>query len=625
MFDTSQLFRDYMAKYERQFECRVSVDGTVYGISEIISLEVEDSIASNEELELGAVIASKLTISIRTLNTISDNSQVLPEIRMLGDSGSTEWIPLGVFYIYSSSYQGGVWSITAFDRLNLTDQKFISGLTYPESMVNVLNEICVKLDLTLDASVTVDPTYQIPYKNEDISIRDMLSYIASAHGACVKLTKRGELAFLGFKASSTPTAKITPSDYTRLTQTNPIKTYTKLKAVYNTDGEFLEVGVGDSNHTLCFYNEFITEDILINIFNTLSGFSYVPISLQWRGNIYTEVGDTVSIGKGSLVTWDTCSYTWSGAEIPWDGVEFFTSVVLRSKLVFKGGLSTEISSPAPSEQKSSLEYEGSLSKQVKSALKQDLDYYGVVIGRQSGLKIKHSSGRSEVTLNSDKIAFEVDGEDVLYFDAVNKKYKYKGEVVIDSATDLGKRISFIDGNGVFSGSIDVDDDVYIGDDLIFGNGKLAIRSYASGYYLERGGVASLKFWSDALYVYGSIAISSGRTLGVISGENTLSGRIYMYSDRLELLSPSSNMPVNIYGYLAHKGSRLGFYNTSPISQPNIAWTKPVVVTQTAGSTYTSNEQSMLNNLKKDVQNLQRTLSELWGAVVNLGLARYYTW
>ena len=77
--------------------------------------------------------------------------------------------------------------------------------------------------------------------------------------------------------------------------------------------------------------------------------------------------------------------------------------------------------------------------------------------------------------------------------------------------------------------------------------------------------------------------------------------------------------VNFGDALHHIGTTLGFFNTAVTTKTAVADPSAVATTQTAGATYTANEQTMLANLKSDVTALQSKLTSLIDALQSYGL------
>ena len=305
-------------------------------------------------------------------------------------------MPLGKYYVDTRGYQNNVWTFTCFDKLILSQQTFVSALTYPASIAAVFTELRGQLGLTADASVVIDPSYTIPYKDLEITMREMLGYIASAHGASVRLTKDTEqISFVKFKPNATRT-NILASEYFHEQQTNPLKTFTAIRLTYNTDGEFLTAGSGDEDHTLNIYNPFMTQTMLNTVFAAFNGFLYTPFTMDWKGNPTINVGDSVTVKQRSGST--------------------YPAVILTNKSSYKGDLKSTITAPSNSTQRSETDYKGGLKQFVNAQLAKGVQlgepYYGVTIGRANGIKIEKSDGVSKATFNSDKIEIARNGSSV---------------------------------------------------------------------------------------------------------------------------------------------------------------------------------------------------------------------
>jgi len=401
VYTVSELFKQYITKSDREFEVKALVGAITYNNTSVIEFEIDDSVVSSDNFSIGNVITSKLTFQIKTADTIPTNAKITPYVRLNGSGGFTEWVALGSYYIDNRGHQNGVWKFTCYDKLILTQQTFVSALVYPISMQLVFNEIVAQLSLVVDSSVVINPAYMIPYKDLDITIRDMLGYIASAHGASVKMTKDEKLAFVKFLPDAAKTL-ILASDYFRANETNPLKTYTAVKLIYNTDGEFLTAGSGSADNTLSFYNPFMDQTMLDTIFAAINGLAYTPVNMDWKGRPNIEVGDAITVTRRDGST--------------------FPSIILSNKMSFKGGLRTTSIAPSYSEQRSEFDYKGSLSKQVANAVKLDAPYYGVTIGRANGIKVEKSDGSGKLILNSDTIEMSDEaGAPVLKLDGVTRK------------------------------------------------------------------------------------------------------------------------------------------------------------------------------------------------------------
>jgi hypothetical protein len=460
MYSVSELFKVLVGYRDRQFELKAVVDGVEYLDDQVVDFEIEDSLVLEEDFTIGTVNASKLIISLRTLNTIATNAKITPYIRLKGitwaqaallwedadfDWAATgsEWLKLGDFYIESRSLlRNHLQRFTCLDKLITAAQPFTTSLVYPETMQNVFDEIMTTLGMTADSSVVIDASYEIPYEPDgaDYSFRDILSYIASSNSSSIKMTKNGEVGFVKFNTGATATS-IGEDLYITAEQTNPVKTITKIVVTYNSEGETLEEGTGDEENTLYLYNPFITEDIIDDMFAQLEDFSYTPYSLLWRGNVYLETGDNISITVPNVLTWEDAKLPWADADFPWEQDSLtYESLILQNKMTFRGGLITSSQAQAKSYQETEFDYKGSISETVKNldkdAVKLEEAYYGVVIGRTSGINIEKSDSSSKVTFNSDVLEWTVGGVQKLSYNSVEDRLDYTGSIVITAGSGI---------------------------------------------------------------------------------------------------------------------------------------------------------------------------------------------
>lgn len=402
----STTFQNLSKSHSRKVETQAIINSTVYPSSKIISFLIEDALTSTDEYTIGEVLPSKLTLKLNTSDIIPPNATIEPQVRFLDTDANSEWLSLGYFKIDRRT-KGTVLEFEALDRLIETNQPFNSSLDYPNTMVNVFNEILSLLGFTTDSSISINPLYEVPYKDEDITIHDMLSFIASAHGANIKMVGLNKIGFKKWQGYSTSEA-ITKKDYMDFKETNEVKTYTRIECIYNSSGEYLESGTGSDDETISFYNPYITEEIMTSLLTMYNGFAYQPYNISWRCRPYLEVGDSLAItnNEGTIVN----------------------SLVISKTENYVGGISGILSASSSSEQESEYQYEGSLTRSVRKAIKADEPYYGVTMGRTNGIQVKRSDNLSEMTLNSDTWEVLVEGQPVLYIDYLAKKLIFNGEL-----------------------------------------------------------------------------------------------------------------------------------------------------------------------------------------------------
>ncbi|WP_336759444.1 hypothetical protein [Paenibacillus sp. USHLN196] len=463
MFPISPLYTDYLRRPDREFIVKAVVGTEEYNDTRIVDFSIENSLSLSEGFEIGTAIPSKLTIKLRTNEVIPANARIVPylslsmrgmtwlqaqypwkDMDMSWTGNGTDWLPLGEFFVDGRERINDVWVLRCYDKLVFADVAYISSLTYPTTQQAVFNEICGRLGWIYDSSVVINPSYQIQAGPAGYSMRQVLQYIAAANSASVYVDKAGTIKFKRFTATEEPVFAMTTADYVTVKQTNPVKTYRRVVVTYNTEDELqYEAGTGTEGETLYLENPFMTQSQVNNLQAALNGFSYLPLTMDARGFPQLEQGDVIGFEQQEGSSWDETVSTWQDTHIPWDGIVRYKSIILHQLFGFAGGLRMSIEAPSVSEQQSEFVVEGSLTAQVnklnKDAIKEGKSYYGATITRTEGLTIEREDHASKVILNSDKMSFQADGQDAIYFDIPSRRYKFNGTL---EATD-----------GVFSGNL----------------------------------------------------------------------------------------------------------------------------------------------------------------------------
>ncbi|MCY9734174.1 hypothetical protein M5X17_10485 [Paenibacillus alvei] len=463
MYPISPLYTDYLRRPDREFIVKATVGSEEYDDTKIVDFSIENSLSLSGGFEIGTAILSKLTIKLRTNEIIPANARIVPylSLSMAGmawmqaeypwldmaiswTGTGTDWLPLGEFFVDSRERINDVWVFTCYDKMVFADVAYISSLTYPTTQQAVFDEICNRLGWTYDSSVQINPTYQIQAGPAGYSMRQVLAYIAAANCASMYVDKAGTIKFKRFTATEEPVFAMTTADYVSVRQTNPVKTYRRVVVTYNAEDDLqYEAGTGSESETLYLENPFMTQSQVNDLQAALNGFSYLPLTMDARGFPQLEQGDIIAFEQDEGSAWDETVSTWQDTHIPWDGIVRYKSIILHQVFRFAGGLRMSIEAPSVSAQQSEFIVKGSLSQQLKklnkTAVKEGRSYFGATITRNEGLLIEREDHRSKVILNSDKLSFQADGQDKIYFDPRAGRYKFNGTL---EATD-----------GIFSGNL----------------------------------------------------------------------------------------------------------------------------------------------------------------------------
>lgn len=449
MYPISSIYADYLRGFDHEFLVKALVVDTQYDSSKIVDFQIESSIVSNSEFEIGTAIPAKLTIRLRATEEIPANARIIPYIslslaRMTWQEaniawednpypwigGNTEWLPLGEFHVDIREKVNDVWTYYCYDKLVFADQPYISSLTYPTTQQAVFDEICSRLGYTYNSSVVINPTYMASVAPTGYSMRQVLAYIAGANCGSLFVGKDGVLRMKRF-VSESPVFNYTQSDYIRAKQTNPLKSFSRVVVTYDTEDDLVyEAGTGDENHTIYLDNPFVTQGIVNALQASLSGVIYLPYEMDSRGFPQLDIGDRIGFGLYEGSSWMETITAWEDTDLPWTGIAQYESYILHSTLSFKGGIALKVEAPSISEQQSEFVVPGTLAEAVnnldKTSLKEGKRYYGFTATREEGVRIQTDAGAYSI-LNADELSFYDDeGQRALWFDILSRRFKFDG-------------------------------------------------------------------------------------------------------------------------------------------------------------------------------------------------------
>ncbi|MEK5414501.1 hypothetical protein [Paenibacillus sp. FSL L8-0708] len=506
MYPISPLYADYLRRLDREFIVKATVHGEDYDSSIIVDFSIENSLSLSSGFEIGNAIPSKLTIKLRTNEIIPANARIVPYLSLTTagltwleatypwldthvpwTGTGTDWMPLGEFFVDSREKINDVWTFVCYDKLVFADDIYVSTLTYPATMQAIWNEMLQRLGWTYDGSVVINPSYVIEVGPAGFTYRQMMAYIASANSASVFIGKDGTAKFKRFAAAAVPVFEMTASDYSRVKQTNPVKTFTRVVVTYNTEDDLsYEAGSGDGNHTLQLINPFATQAMVNDLLATLNGFAYLPVVIEGMGYPQLEHGDVIGFERYEGSSWLETVSTWSGTDIPWNGIVDYQTLIMHQVFTFSGGLRMTIEAPSQSEQQSEFPARGTIKEAInslnKTALKEGRNYYGMTVTRENGLIIEREDHKSKLTLNSDTMDWQVNGQSALHYDAQANRLKFTGT------------LEGVD--GVFSGSLSAAKGTFAGDLTAAGGTFKGALQAASGSFTGELVAATGSFSGD---------------------------------------------------------------------------------------------------------------------------------
>lgn len=327
MYSVSPIYLNKIKEPTRTVAIKVIIGDRILDNTEVQSLNVEYTFGNNGIPAIGGVTSSKLSLELlRIGNTPSyfTTQTIKPSVAIDDGIGNLMWVPLGTFYPNPDSIKrtDNKVSIECFDIIeSYSNVKYESGLKYPTSVTNVVNELKNKYkvifkDVVLpNVNVKVLPTG---------SIRDVLMIIAELLTANCLVNRDNEIEFRSFNTVEFDLDTNNYIDFTLKSDSN-----IKISKLICKKGEDIFQYGDDTGATLEFENENISSNAELKvIYDRMFPFTYPSYDLKVQGMPHLECGDIIKLTDKKSVL----------RSIP-IGVH---------KLSFNGGLISNISANVPS-------------------------------------------------------------------------------------------------------------------------------------------------------------------------------------------------------------------------------------------------------------------------------------
>lgn len=301
----------------------------------------------SDDIELGAVCSQSVTAELVDDGTkYLGNEYVFSLYTKDATSSDTndEKIPMGRFTCVKSKKSGGSVQLTMADRLYFSDKPYVPHIPMPNWNRSVEDDICRQLGLQNGNDYTRvrllrdkngrrlrDNKGRLLYSKyfyfkvsslpKDVTMRQMLSYLASAQGQFGYVDRFGRYVRKWY-GSSVKTLDNNTIDLPTLSERQNAIVGIICKV---SDDVTLSLGVTDTTQgrVLEFENPYMTESLLQSLWRRIGGFSWYTTELYHRlGDPRFDIGDVVTYTNGA-----------DSYDIPITNLEF----------TFDGGLSADIS------------------------------------------------------------------------------------------------------------------------------------------------------------------------------------------------------------------------------------------------------------------------------------------
>ena len=199
MQTVSALYQQIMSG-EHYAERKINIAGTDYGEDTIVSLTTTGGVFADGTLSVGSAVSREMNLSLWNISTtIPKMAKLITYYRISNGTQTSEWIQKGVFYIDTRSVDSGLLTIHGYDDMLKAEQIWTpdQSLEFPMPMTQVVDIIANIMGVEIDARTVLNSSYTVDYPANDYTLRDVLRYIAAAHGGNWIMSDVGELWLVG--------------------------------------------------------------------------------------------------------------------------------------------------------------------------------------------------------------------------------------------------------------------------------------------------------------------------------------------------------------------------------------------------------------------------------------------
>ena len=338
-----QKFNEAMFAKNRTLAIRVGA----YQSSDIKEASFDYGYIKGDTYKPGGTCAGSGKITFTSIiTTFNKLDKIYPEIGLLVD-GTYEWVKMGEYFINDIEIDRNrnTTTLELMDGMFKLNREYVTDLTYPADIKNVIKEICLKTGIKLanENMGIASMNYQIDKvpENKKMTFRDVLSLATQMLGMSCFFNREGKLEIKELTDSG---IVITADNYFLHGLTRSEIEYQIAGITCKKDKEGLTVGTR-TGRSLEIENVFMYQAALDNLYHSIKNIRYYPFNLNYQGHLLLDVGQWVTIKTNTGET--------------------FKSPILSQSFSFKGGLRGRISADSKAGNDAQYSYAGTITKKIE--------------------------------------------------------------------------------------------------------------------------------------------------------------------------------------------------------------------------------------------------------------------
>ena len=297
-----------------EYQRRLVVDNVQYYDDSIKDLSFNRALLF-DRLNTGNVISSELNAVFYPYewHIIPQHAEITLYIRIATANSFTDWFEFGTYQMQRPVFEDKKCRITAYDGLFYIDVDYLDGTEppsdiWPKPCTIAIQKILDYMEVQLDPRTELNSAFFVE-KPENMTMREVLRYIASQHGGNWCLTEENMLRLVVVSSNEPSLWHIDRSMLKRETRSESHKIDRVTVMIGNEERDTFTAGVDFPKFEYVFFNPFGSQAVANHVYETLKNYEYNTFSLQSvEIDPALELGDPMDVEGVPVNLWNV-AYT----------------------------------------------------------------------------------------------------------------------------------------------------------------------------------------------------------------------------------------------------------------------------------------------------------------------------
>lgn len=202
---TSDLYKTILANPLHRKETKVVIGGTEYSGSNLVSVSVSGGLFDTPGV--GGCASREVALTIFPIGTIPRQSSIEVYVRLVAGTQQSEWIPKGKFFISTRTLdkRTGTLDIVGYDAMLKAEEVWLNDDyiydNWPMPQSEAVADIAYRIGVEVDSRTALSTQFPVEYpvdEDGDLTMREVLSYIAVSNAGNWIITDAGKLLLVGY-------------------------------------------------------------------------------------------------------------------------------------------------------------------------------------------------------------------------------------------------------------------------------------------------------------------------------------------------------------------------------------------------------------------------------------------